>query len=213
MVFCKGQADKKLRYALAVGVLALGVAVTAAPVKAATVTDIISFTDTGTYPTNGDPTYPYNPAGVASASFSITFDPTQTYVDQSIAGVISGLTYSVTDPYFNPSTLTFNPILDFSYSPGGTLQLFSLANVFGGGALPAGTSDITISINGFGGPLGSAVYYSQAGFPDTLNTNGGAYIDPTPLPSTWTMLIAGFLGLGFFAYHGTKKSAAAPAAA
>ena len=27
----------------------------------------------------------------------------------------------------------------------------------------------------------------------------------TPLPSTWTMLIAGFIGLGFFAYRGSKK--------
>jgi hypothetical protein len=35
----------------------------------------------------------------------------------------------------------------------------------------------------------------------------------TPLPSTWTMLIAGFVGLGFFAYRGTKKGSAAIAAA
>jgi len=28
----------------------------------------------------------------------------------------------------------------------------------------------------------------------------------TPLPSTWTMLIAGFLGLGFFAYRGSKRN-------
>src|SRR5580698_10542269 len=28
----------------------------------------------------------------------------------------------------------------------------------------------------------------------------------TPLPPTWTMLIAGFIGLGFFAYRGSKKS-------
>jgi hypothetical protein len=28
----------------------------------------------------------------------------------------------------------------------------------------------------------------------------------TPLPPTWTMLIAGFVGLGFFAYRGSKKS-------
>jgi hypothetical protein len=34
----------------------------------------------------------------------------------------------------------------------------------------------------------------------------------TPLPSTWTMLIAGFVGLGFFAYRGTKKNFAAIAA-
>ncbi len=36
---------------------------------------------------------------------------------------------------------------------------------------------------------------------------------PTPLPSTWLMLLTGFVGLGFFAYRGTKASSAALAAA
>jgi hypothetical protein len=35
----------------------------------------------------------------------------------------------------------------------------------------------------------------------------------TPLPSTWTMLIGGFAGLGFFAYRGSKKKVAALSAA
>ena len=35
----------------------------------------------------------------------------------------------------------------------------------------------------------------------------------TPLPSTWTMLIAGFLGFGFLAYRGRKTRSAATAAA
>jgi hypothetical protein len=35
----------------------------------------------------------------------------------------------------------------------------------------------------------------------------------TPLPSTWTMLIVGFLGVGCFAYRGNKKNVAAMAAA
>jgi hypothetical protein len=34
----------------------------------------------------------------------------------------------------------------------------------------------------------------------------------TPLPSSWTMLIAGFVGFGFLAYRGTKKNAAVAAA-
>ncbi len=34
----------------------------------------------------------------------------------------------------------------------------------------------------------------------------------TPLPSTWTMLVAGFAGLGFFAYRSSKKNAASLAA-
>ena len=35
----------------------------------------------------------------------------------------------------------------------------------------------------------------------------------TPLPSTWTMLIAGFVGFGFFAYRGSKNRSAAVGAA
>jgi hypothetical protein len=38
-------------------------------------------------------------------------------------------------------------------------------------------------------------------------------VSTTPLPSTWTMLIAGFAGLAFFAYRGTKKNSATRAAA
>jgi hypothetical protein len=37
-------------------------------------------------------------------------------------------------------------------------------------------------------------------------------ISQTPLPSTWTMLILGFLGLGFFACRSSKKKAAFAAA-
>jgi hypothetical protein len=51
----------------------------------------------------------------------------------------------------------------------------------------------------------------------TLNPNPGSWspsadISATPLPSTWTMLIAGFVGLGFFASRGSKKNSAALAA-
>jgi len=35
----------------------------------------------------------------------------------------------------------------------------------------------------------------------------------TPLPSTWTMLIAGFAGFGYFAYRGMKKTTSAVATA
>jgi hypothetical protein len=34
-------------------------------------------------------------------------------------------------------------------------------------------------------------------------------VSQTPLPSTWTMLIAAFVGLGFLAYSGTKKRSVA----
>jgi hypothetical protein len=38
-------------------------------------------------------------------------------------------------------------------------------------------------------------------------------VSATPLPSTWTMLIAGFAALGFFAFRGNRKGSAAIAAA
>ncbi len=41
----------------------------------------------------------------------------------------------------------------------------------------------------------------------------GSSVTATPLPSAWTMLIAGFVGLGFFAYRGSKKNTAAIASA
>ena len=47
------------------------------------------------------------------------------------------------------------------------------------------------------------------GYDPTNNSVAAA----TPLPSTWSMLLSGFVGLGFFAYRGTKKRSAVIAAA
>ena len=54
---------------------------------------------------------------------------------------------------------------------------------------------------------GQTTFYSIAG------TVTPAVVSATPLPATWTMLIAGFVGLGFFSYRGSKKAAAAIAVA
>ncbi len=48
---------------------------------------------------------------------------------------------------------------------------------------------------------------------DTTGSVTFTEVASTPLPSTWTMLIAGFAGLGFFAYRGTKKGSAVLTAA
>jgi hypothetical protein len=185
---------------------------------ASTVTDLISFSDTGTYgvtypPNSFDVAHGYQGAAVASGSFDITFDPTKLYLTQSISGVIGNLIYSVTDPYFSSSPLTLNSITSFAFDGAGTLTLYS--NPAAAKNL-AGSPDIAIGINGWAYGTGSAVWYSQTGFGDTLTTSGGVTITPltetaataTPLPSAWTMLIAGFIGLGFFAYRGAKKNAA-----
>jgi hypothetical protein len=53
------------------------------------------------------------------------------------------------------------------------------------------------------GPQGPFHYYGAGNFEAFA----------TPLPSTWTMLIAGFIALGFFAYRGTRIGSPAIAAA
>ncbi len=57
----------------------------------------------------------------------------------------------------------------------------------------------------YGGTGTVRVFPNSGGPPYQMEVVGTA----TPLPSTWTMLIAGFVGLGFVAYRGTKKGAAA----
>jgi len=64
---------------------------------------------------------------------------------------------------------------------------------------------------------GSANSYSlytsaNGGYP-VQNGSYTGMLTATPLPSTWTMLIVGFLGLGCFAYRGTKMNVPAIAAA
>ena len=71
------------------------------------------------------------------------------------------------------------------------------------------------------GPLGLCYVYTcneVSGFyrltSGTLNGQPLEGITATPVPSTWTMLIAGFVGLfGFVAFGGKKRNAAATAAA
>ena len=51
------------------------------------------------------------------------------------------------------------------------------------------------------------------GLPSYGNEITNVSLNATPLPSTWTMLIAGFAALGFFACRGRSKGSAAIAAA
>jgi hypothetical protein len=110
--------------------------------------------------------------------------------------------------YFNPSG---SNQADSNYGPGGPgILIGELMGTINGGAtwFPIGYgTTITIGAPGH--------IYAQVN--DTFYPNNGgsfdASVSATPLPSTWLMLLSGFVGLGFFAYRGTKKRAAAIAAA
>ncbi len=65
--------------------------------------------------------------------------------------------------------------------------------------------------------LGTDDAYGFNDPPGWYNDNTGSFtvsgVSLTPLPSAWTMLIAGFFGLGFLAHRRTKKNGAALVAA
>jgi hypothetical protein len=76
-----------------------------------------------------------------------------------------------------------------------------------------------LSIVSLGGISAQYIEYtivSQNESQGTFNNAGLSdihFLTATPLPATWTMLIAGFIGLALFAYRGSKKGSAVLAAA
>lgn len=136
----------------------------------------------------------------------------------------------------NGSTLQYGGIgtAPPSFGPGHYILTFELGgNVVGPNYGDNGpkTTDIglgswstTISLNA-NDPLtlytysfdttGGSLAFSMApdGIANIGNILDDVVLSETPLPSTWTMLIAGFVGFGFLAYRGRKKDSAALAAA
>jgi hypothetical protein len=128
-------------------------------------------------------------------------------------------------------TITFsspvtNPVIAiWSLGQGGDTASFQFleAPTFqaGGPSAEYGGGAISVLPNGVYGTEGNGTLLFSGTF-TTISWTNPTYedwygftvgVEATPLPSTWTMLIAGFLGLGFFAYRGSKKNATAIAAA
>ena len=94
-----------------------------------------------------------------------------------------------------------------------------------GGSILQPASDLaqevaTTIVDGQTHTLGARVnancFFTQPGcVPDSAfgSWSEVADVSATPLPSAWLMLLSAFAGLGFFAYRGAKKNAAALAAA
>lgn len=130
------------------------------------------------------------------ATISTTSSP---YTFQSVTPVtLAAGTYQVT-------AWGYGPIGNYNtgISPGTPIGFDTL-----GGALTEGSPYYNASgITGFATILdnfnGGGDHYYGAGNFDA---------SPTPLPSTWLMLLSSFVGLGFFAYRRTKKSTALAAA-
>ena len=140
----------------------------------------------------------------------------------------SAVTYDLTlkDTFFGPEsgtgTLTVNgPIVSgleiFTSASGGGLN--SLSFLIGGNNFTLGSALGTSSATFFNGSLISLAYAGALGGATlSLNTAGLSYFyldfgnrslasagtissSATPLPATWTMMLAGLAGFGFFLYR------------
>jgi hypothetical protein len=103
------------------------------------------------------------------------------------------LTATLSGLFYNFSNTNFSYVIFFD----GAYLCLDNAN----GQCSANASALTIYLDGF--------------FPMTraAGDNQIASVSTTPLPSTWLMLLSGFVGLGFFAYRGMKKHPVATAVA
>ena len=123
-------------------------------------------------------------------------------VDPGPGGAVSPDGLFIYDNILYP---TSNPVFDIDgllVQMPSSYATNSYANIWGNGS--GNGYSLYTSANG--------VYPVQIG-PPFQNGSYTGTLAATPLPSTWTMLIAGFLGLGLFAYRGTTNRSAAAAAA
>jgi hypothetical protein len=163
-------------------------------------------------------------ANAMNFDFSFSNDPLYGNVTGTVTGEIFGLTN-------NSTSYATNVVID-SYPAG----------IAGLPAAPFNVPDYAASLGQFivdygftvtNGVLTGANYQIYGGNFDLASGAYNALVSPndqfrvqnqsgfagvtfsaaTPLPSTWLMLLSGFIGLGFFAYRGSKKTTAAIAAA
>jgi hypothetical protein len=119
---------------------------------------------------------------------------------------------------FGPSELVSDVTLHFNMDDSDVPQVYYATNYNSLGSYPyyivasPDGCETTTSCNYAVGPGNTTLveYITPGSF---SQVSGNWVTTTTPLPSTWTMMIAGFVGLGFFAYRGTKKTVAALVAA
>ena len=104
--------------------------------------------------------------------------------------------------YYDPSHL-LNTSTNVSNAPIGGNTNYSLVEIFNNNPFPTAGFNLTYPDPPPTNASGNCCYVS------VVATIANVTVSTTPLPSTWLMLLSGFLGLGFLAYRGTKKNAVA----
>ncbi len=173
----------------------------------------------------------YNPLSGYASLQGVSFSTTNTggNVNVDAGGYYGGppndpsVPYAVDSQYTgsNPDVLTItlpSPAtafaLDFNTLFASTTATFTLSNGFTTNVSSTPTGSTTDFI-GFlsSNPFDTITLSVPNGQSWVVTDFTTATATATPLPSTWTMLIAGFAVCGFFAYRGSKKGSAALAAA
>lgn len=229
--------------AIAVSGLAVGSILGSASARAATIDwTLWSDSYTYGYPTGGAASGTIGGLAVnySGEVLSVVANyPSWTPVSSYVGGVVgnpppqSGGIVQLQGGYPVPpvDTITFsspvtNPVMAiWSLGQGGINASFQLSELpifqAGGPSAEYGGMAITVLGNGVYGAEGNGTILFPGTFTQISWTNPTSEywygftvgVAATPLPSTWTMLIAGFVGLGFLAYRGSKKGYTALAAA
>ena len=145
---------------------------------------------------------------------SITFLSGIGAVMDVAAGFTTGFSFNYSSPYYGGSVTVWSG-LD---GTGTLLATLNLPNTPDGAGNPACGGhnycpDVPFGVT-FSGTAESVNFSGTADYIiyDDI-TLGSSTPGPTPLPSTWLMLLGGLCGLGLFAYRGSKKGSAAIAVA
>ena len=189
----------------------------ASAAQASSVTETYNFSLTGFVDIINNNPAPYTSV---SGSFTVTFDPYVSVYDQTTG-------FSLTSNPILPSSSPIGFSVFAASSPNGPLSI-SVGGTYGGSNYTYSNVDdpvIFFNIPDASNPANaSIVVCSQPGFTcgnytgnQTVYAAGYALADPqysgsiwfatvqsvapVPEPSTWLMMIAGFMGLGFMAYR------------
>ena len=182
----------------ALGLLA-GLSLLATSANAATYDFSFSGSDysgSGMFTTSGSSS-PFTVTGVTGTASSPFFNSGITSTITGVSGYYSADNLLFIPPTSGPSGSYYVDYYGISFSTADG-DLFNLAYVPSEPGLEIWDGVIVASVNNPNGSYGDS--------PINLT------VTATPLPSTWTMLIGGLVGLGFLACRGSKKSSAAPVA-
>jgi hypothetical protein len=140
------------------------------------------------------------PVDTVTGSFTLTYDPTQSYTDAT-----TGIT-------LNSLNIPLSSAISFSYDPTTHFLVVGGASDGAGSIFiqPASSSDFYLNIQNFTtNPTVEQLGYVESSIPDgyfyTPANDPGSITAAVPEPSTWAMMILGFVGVGVMAYRRKSK--------